>query len=60
MADVNNSPVAIFNTSLDITLTKNLAAGDYLMVGFGLNDYNSSATPSNRLTVSWTLSASDS
>lgn len=60
LADVNNSPTAIFNTSLDITLTKNLSAGDYLMVGFGLNDFNSTATPSNRMTVSWSLSASDS
>ena len=60
LPDVNNSPTAVFNTSLDITLTKNLGAGDYLMVGFGLNDFNSSATPSNRLSVSWSLSASNS
>jgi hypothetical protein len=60
LPDFNNSPVAIFNTDLDITLTQNLTPGDCLLVGFGLNDYNSSATPSNRLTVSWTLSASNS
>jgi hypothetical protein len=57
---VLNNPVAIWSADLIYTVAQEVQPGDYLMVGFGLEDFNSTSSPSNRLTVSWSLSAYNS
>ena len=54
----NSGTLYIYNTTVEHTLTQNLSAGDFLLVGFGLAGFNDSST--DYLTVNWALSCSDS
>ena len=55
---LTDSTLNIYNINIEHTLTKDISAGDFLVVGFGNLNFNNAST--DFLSVNWSLSCSDS